>query len=136
MFAYKGKAAGNPRQYIKNKSDKWGFKLFSRASEDCFIHDLVLYQGKTMLEAHSVPMSEQQAMGLASQISLRPGQHHVLLQHHSHLCGQLLHQPGDSAVPQRLELQVHQDSQGQQNRQLSIEVLQGYGEKVCPSWYA
>ncbi|KAL1250768.1 hypothetical protein QQF64_018564 [Cirrhinus molitorella] len=39
------------RQDIKNKPDKWGFKLFARASEDGFIHDLVLYQGKTTLEA-------------------------------------------------------------------------------------
>ncbi|XP_058627599.1 piggyBac transposable element-derived protein 3-like [Onychostoma macrolepis] len=69
MVAYKGKTAGNLRQYIKSKPDKWGFKLFARASEDGFIHDLVLYQGKTTLQAHSVPMtSEQQAMGVTSQI--------------------------------------------------------------------
>ncbi|XP_029946701.1 piggyBac transposable element-derived protein 3-like [Salarias fasciatus] len=42
MVAYKGKTAGNLRQYIKNKPDKWGFKLFARASEDGFIHDMVL----------------------------------------------------------------------------------------------
>ncbi|KAK4310283.1 hypothetical protein Pmani_018102 [Petrolisthes manimaculis] len=29
MVAYKGKTAGNLRQYIKNKPDKWGFKLFA-----------------------------------------------------------------------------------------------------------
>ncbi|KAL0160893.1 hypothetical protein M9458_044618, partial [Cirrhinus mrigala] len=69
MVAYKGNTAGNLRQYIKNKPDKWGFKLFARASEDGFIHDLVLYQGKTTLEAHGVPLtSEQQAMGVTSQI--------------------------------------------------------------------
>ena len=28
MVGYKGKNAGNLRQYIKNKPDKWGFKLF------------------------------------------------------------------------------------------------------------
>uniref|UniRef100_A0A673LD19 PiggyBac transposable element-derived protein domain-containing protein n=1 Tax=Sinocyclocheilus rhinocerous TaxID=307959 RepID=A0A673LD19_9TELE len=69
MVAFKGKTDGNLRQYIKNKPDKWGFKLFARASEDGFIHDLVLYQGKTTLKAHGVPMtSEQQAMGVTSQI--------------------------------------------------------------------
>ncbi|KAK5897519.1 hypothetical protein CesoFtcFv8_010575 [Champsocephalus esox] len=69
MVAYKGKTAGNLRQYIKTKPDKWGFKLFSRASADGFIHDMVLYQGKTTLEGHGVPLTpEQQAMGATSQI--------------------------------------------------------------------
>ncbi|KAK5909525.1 hypothetical protein CesoFtcFv8_003448 [Champsocephalus esox] len=69
MVAYKGKTAGNLRQYIKTKPDKWGFKLFSRASADGFIHDMVLYQGKTTLEAHGVLLTpEQQAMGATSQI--------------------------------------------------------------------
>ncbi|XP_051957445.1 piggyBac transposable element-derived protein 3-like [Xyrauchen texanus] len=69
MVAYKGKTAGNLRQYIKNKPDKWGFKLFARASEDGFIHDMVLYQGKNTLEAHGVPLTpEQTAMGVTSQI--------------------------------------------------------------------
>ncbi|KAJ8416032.1 hypothetical protein AAFF_G00380540 [Aldrovandia affinis] len=67
MVAYEGKTAGNLRQYIKNKPDKWGFKLFARASVDGFIHDMVLYQGKTMLEAHGVPLTpEQNAMGATS----------------------------------------------------------------------
>ncbi|KAK5907130.1 hypothetical protein CesoFtcFv8_005010 [Champsocephalus esox] len=69
MVAYKGKTAGNLRQYIKTKPDKWGFQLFSRASADGFIHNMVLYQGKTTLEAHGVPLTpEQQAMGATSQI--------------------------------------------------------------------
>lgn len=69
MVAYKGKTAGNLRQYIKNKPDKWGFKLFARASEDGFIHDMILYQGKTTLQAHGLPLSpEQEAMGSTSQI--------------------------------------------------------------------
>ncbi|KAG7511951.1 hypothetical protein JOB18_015125 [Solea senegalensis] len=69
MVAYKGKTAGNLRQYIKNKPDKWGFKLFARGSEDGFIHDMVLYQGKTTLEAHDVPLTpEQIVLGATSQI--------------------------------------------------------------------
>lgn len=55
MVAYKGKTAGNLRQYIKNKPLKWGFKLFARASEDGFVHNVVLYQGKMTAEAHDVP---------------------------------------------------------------------------------
>ncbi|KAI2665902.1 PiggyBac transposable element-derived protein 1 [Labeo rohita] len=43
--------------------------MFARDLEDGFIHDLVLYQSKTTLEAYSVPMmTEQQAMGFSSQI--------------------------------------------------------------------
>ncbi|KAM4578002.1 piggyBac transposable element-derived protein 3-like [Fundulus diaphanus] len=69
MVSYKGKKAGNLRQYIKSKPDKWGFKLFARASEDGFIHDIVLYQGKTTLEAHDVPLKpEQEGLGATSQI--------------------------------------------------------------------
>lgn len=69
MVAYKGRTAGTLRQYIKNKPDKWGFKLFSRASEDGFIHDTILYQGKTTLQAHGIPLTPQQeAMGVTSQI--------------------------------------------------------------------
>lgn len=37
---YKGKTAGNLRQYTKNKPHRWGIKLFSRASEDGFITDI------------------------------------------------------------------------------------------------
>ena len=69
MVGYKGKTAGNLRQYIKTKPDKWGFKLFSRASEDGFIHDMVMYQGKTTLAAHGIPLSEEQeALGPTSQV--------------------------------------------------------------------
>ncbi|XP_030018215.1 piggyBac transposable element-derived protein 3-like isoform X4 [Sphaeramia orbicularis] len=69
MVAYKDKTTGNLRQYIKNKLDKRGIKLFARASQDGFIHDIVLYQGKTTLEAHDVPITpEQEAMDAPSQI--------------------------------------------------------------------
>ncbi|KAK4315423.1 hypothetical protein Pmani_013340 [Petrolisthes manimaculis] len=69
MVAYKGKTAGHQREYIKNKPDKWGFKLFARTSEDGFIHDMILYQGKTTLQAHGLPLSpEQEAICSTSQI--------------------------------------------------------------------
>uniref|UniRef100_A0A8D0A246 PiggyBac transposable element-derived protein domain-containing protein n=1 Tax=Sander lucioperca TaxID=283035 RepID=A0A8D0A246_SANLU len=45
MVSYKGTRAGNLRQYIANKPDKWGFKVFCRASSSGIIHDLLLYQG-------------------------------------------------------------------------------------------
>ncbi|XP_064108436.1 piggyBac transposable element-derived protein 3-like [Macrobrachium nipponense] len=36
MVAYKGTRAGNLRQYVAKKPDKWGFKLFCRSSVDGF----------------------------------------------------------------------------------------------------
>lgn len=69
MVAYRGKTAGNLKRYVKNNRDKWGFKLFARASEDGFIHDMVLYQGKGTLEAHDVLLTpEQKALKCTSQI--------------------------------------------------------------------
>ena len=62
MVGYKEKTAGNLRQYILLKPDKWGFKLFSRVSEDGFIHDMILYQGamEMILKSHSIPLSPEQ----------------------------------------------------------------------------
>ncbi|XP_071744220.1 piggyBac transposable element-derived protein 3-like [Lepeophtheirus salmonis] len=45
MVAYKGTRFGTLRQYITNKPDKRGFKLFCWASSCGIIHDLLLYQG-------------------------------------------------------------------------------------------
>lgn len=47
MVAYKGTRAGKLRQYIQNKPDKWGFKIFCRGSYSGIIHDFILYQGAT-----------------------------------------------------------------------------------------
>lgn len=58
MVSYKGTRAGNLRQYIANKPDKWGFKLFCRASSCGIIHDLLLYQGAATF--FNVPLSEQE----------------------------------------------------------------------------
>ncbi|XP_068424540.1 piggyBac transposable element-derived protein 1-like isoform X2 [Clinocottus analis] len=69
MIAYKGKTASNLKHYIKNQPHKSGFKLFARASEDGFIHDMVLYQGKTTLKGHGASLTpEQKALGATSQI--------------------------------------------------------------------
>lgn len=127
MVAYKGKTAGNLRQYIKNKPDKRGFKLFERASEDGFICDMVLYQGKTTLEAHDVPLTpEQKVLGATSQIVA------VLASTMSSptiaiFADNFFYQHGN----QRSELQVHRDSKGQQNQKSSTQVHQGDGEEGC-----
>ncbi|KAI4800020.1 hypothetical protein KUCAC02_016557 [Chaenocephalus aceratus] len=58
MVAYKGTRAGNLRQYITNKPDKWGFKMFCRASSSGIIHDMLLYQGASTF--FNVALSEQE----------------------------------------------------------------------------
>lgn len=58
MVAYKGTRAGTLRQYIANKPDKWGFKLFCRASSSGIIHDMLLYQGASTF--FNVALSEQE----------------------------------------------------------------------------
>lgn len=47
MVTYKGTRAGNLRQYIANRPNRFGFKLFCRASSSGIIHDFLLYQGST-----------------------------------------------------------------------------------------
>ncbi|KAA0196451.1 hypothetical protein HAZT_HAZT000794 [Hyalella azteca] len=69
MVGFKGKTAENLHQYIQNKPDKWGFKLFSRASADGFVHDMVHYQGLTTLQGHGVKLTpEQEALSTTSKI--------------------------------------------------------------------
>ena len=70
MVAYKGRTAGNLRQYIKSKPTKWGYKLFSRASDDGFIHDMIMYQGQTTFSSHDVSLEEDET---AQAISTRVG---------------------------------------------------------------
>ncbi|XP_038591089.1 piggyBac transposable element-derived protein 3-like [Micropterus salmoides] len=58
MVAYKCTRAGTLGQYIANKPDKWGFKLFCRASPSGIIHDLLLYQGASTF--FNVALSEEE----------------------------------------------------------------------------
>ena len=66
MVGYKGTMAGNLRQYIANKPDKFGYKLFCRASIDGFIHDVIMYQGKTTFSSHPVELTEEEEEQLLS----------------------------------------------------------------------
>ena len=69
MVGYKGKMAGNLRQYIRNKPTKWGYKLFCRASSDGFIHDLIMYQGATTFPSHPSQLEEdEKKMSLSCQV--------------------------------------------------------------------
>lgn len=68
MVGYKGKTAVQ-QKYIKNKPHKWGFKLFSRASEHGFIHDMILYQEERTFLTHGVTLRPVQGtLGITSQI--------------------------------------------------------------------
>ena len=62
MVGYKGKMAGNLRQYLKSKPTKWGYKLFCRASSDGFLHDLILYQGTTTFPSHPSQLTEDEKL--------------------------------------------------------------------------
>ena len=69
MVRYKGKMAGNLSQYIRNKPTKWGYKLFSRASSDGIMHDMIMYQGASTFPSHTVPLDEdEQTMCLSSKV--------------------------------------------------------------------
>ena len=71
MIGYKGKTAGSLRQYMKDKPDKWGYKLYCRASDDGFIHDIIMYQGKETFDTHRIQLPDDQAsMPVTSKIIL------------------------------------------------------------------
>lgn len=61
MVAYKGTTAGNLRQYVAKKPDKWGYKLFCRSSVDGFIHDILMYQGAPTFVSHPTTLSEEES---------------------------------------------------------------------------
>ena len=61
MVAYKGTRAGNLRQYIQTKPDKWGYKMFCRATIDGFIHDILMYQGETTFSNHHTQLSPKES---------------------------------------------------------------------------
>lgn len=58
MIGYKGTRAGSLPQYIANKPDKWGFKLFCQTSSSGIIHDILLYQGASTF--FNVALSEEE----------------------------------------------------------------------------
>ena len=66
MVAYKGTRSGSLRQYIKTKPDKWGYKLFCRASIDGFIHDILMYQGETTFSSHHQELTQEESELLVS----------------------------------------------------------------------
>ena len=71
MVDYEGRTAGSLRQYMKDKPDKWGYKLYCRASDDGSIHDIIMYQGKTTFESHRTQLpDDQSSMSIATKLVL------------------------------------------------------------------
>ena len=69
MIPYKGTRAGNLRQYIASKPDKWGFKFFVCASSDGIVHDLFPYQGRATFDNNYIQLNEkEEQMNLSSKI--------------------------------------------------------------------
>ncbi|XP_066957626.1 LOW QUALITY PROTEIN: piggyBac transposable element-derived protein 3-like [Macrobrachium rosenbergii] len=60
MVTYKGTTAGNLRQYVAKKPDKWGYIFFCRSSVDGFVHDILMYQGESTFSSHHTTLSEEE----------------------------------------------------------------------------
>ncbi|XP_029844027.2 piggyBac transposable element-derived protein 3-like [Ixodes scapularis] len=69
MIPYKGKKAGNLRQYLPKKPKKWGFKLFVLAGVSGMVHDFILYTGATTFEGIRLA-EEDEALGLGAKVVL------------------------------------------------------------------
>ena len=66
MVGYKGKMAGNLRQYQPDKpSSKWGFKLFIRSGTDGITYDFIPYSGKDTFDRENLS-DEEKAMGVGA----------------------------------------------------------------------
>ena len=66
LVSYKGTKAGNLRQYIQSKPDKWGYKLFCQVHIDGFIHDILMYQEETTFSSHHCQLSSEESELLSS----------------------------------------------------------------------
>lgn len=69
MIVYKGRKAGNRKQYMKDKPNKWGFKNYVRAGVSGMIYDFILYGGEDTFHFHK--FTEQEiSIGFGAQIVL------------------------------------------------------------------
>lgn len=67
MVPYKGKRAGNRKQYVQKKPKKWGFKVFIRAGVTGFIYDFLLYGGQDTFRNISFSEKEEK-FGLGAKV--------------------------------------------------------------------
>ncbi|XP_028173039.1 piggyBac transposable element-derived protein 3-like [Ostrinia furnacalis] len=69
MVPYKGKKAGNRKQYVKNKPKKWGYKIFVRAGISGFVYDFIIYGGEDTFRYDPLT-PEESSFGLGAKIVL------------------------------------------------------------------
>lgn len=67
MIPYKGRKAGNRKQYMKDKPNKWGFKNYVRAGVSGMTYDFVLYAGEDTFRSHKFTEQES-SLGFGAQI--------------------------------------------------------------------
>ncbi|CAH0728216.1 unnamed protein product, partial [Brenthis ino] len=67
MIPYKGRKAGNRKQYMKDKPNKWGFKNYVRAGVSGMIYDFVLYAGEDTFRSHKFTEQES-SLGFGAKI--------------------------------------------------------------------
>lgn len=58
MIPYKGKQDDSRYQYLKNKPNKWGFKLYTLLGVSGIIYDFVIYGGDDTFRNHSIQEEE------------------------------------------------------------------------------
>lgn len=63
VIRYKGKKAGNLRQYVKNKPHKWGYKAFVLTSSSGVAYDFFIYSGKDSFQTENVLQKETLGIG-------------------------------------------------------------------------
>ncbi|CAH2088690.1 unnamed protein product [Euphydryas editha] len=67
MIAYKGRKAGNRKQYVKDKPNKWGFKNYVRAGVSGMIYDFIFYGGADTFRYHRFT-DDEVSLGFGAQI--------------------------------------------------------------------
>ncbi|KAF9422927.1 hypothetical protein HW555_001470 [Spodoptera exigua] len=67
MIPYKGRKAGNRKQYMKDKPNKWGFKNYVRAGVSGMIYDFILYAGEDTFRSYTFTEQES-SLGFGAQI--------------------------------------------------------------------
>ncbi|MGH0181895.1 UNVERIFIED_CONTAM: hypothetical protein FKN15_017177 [Acipenser sinensis] len=68
MVPYKGRKAGNLRQYLPKKPKKRGFKLFVRAGVSGFVYDFLVYTGSSTFQGMSQVSVTEEGLGLGANV--------------------------------------------------------------------
>ncbi|KAF9413698.1 hypothetical protein HW555_008144, partial [Spodoptera exigua] len=67
MIPYKGRKAGNRKQYMKDEPNKWGFKNYVHAGVSVMIYDFILYAGEDTFRSYTFTEQES-SLGFGAQI--------------------------------------------------------------------